>query len=98
MDAEIMKNVLTISATTLLFVVYLFYMGSRIYRDNVKVWSTDSVLLTVIVVYGIYTTFIGFAKIPASLEIVNNIVTFSLIAVVLVLIGISVFKKRSANK
>ena len=93
---ELARNAITSMVAVLLIVIYIIYMISKYsHRDKEKVWTGDTILLTFIAVYCVYITLMNFVKLPASLDYINTIVTFIFMAVVIIFIISSIFKKTT---
>ena len=93
---ELARNAITSMVAVLLIVIYIIYMISKYsHRDKEKVWTGDTILLTFIAVYCVYITLMNFVKLPASLGYINTIVTFIFMAVVIIFIISSIFKKTT---
>lgn len=99
---ELARNAVTSMVAVLLIVIYIMYMISKYsHRDKEKVWTFDTILLTLIAIYGVYMTLMNFVKLPASLSNINTIITFIFMLVVVAFIISSIFKKitnRSKQK
>ena len=93
---ELARNAITSMVAVLLIVIYIIYIISKYsHRDKEKVWNGDTILLTFIAVYCVYITLMNFVKLPASLDYINTIVTFIFMAVVIIFIISSIFKKTT---
>jgi len=93
---ELARNAITSMVAVLLIVIYIIYMISKYsHRDKEKVWTGDTILLTFIAIYCVYITLMNFVKLPASLDYINTIVTFIFMAVVIIFIISSIFKKTT---
>ena len=93
---ELARNAITSMVAVLLIVIYIIYMISKYsHRDKEKVWTGDTILLTFIAIYCVYITLMNFVKLPANLDYINTIVTFVFMAVVIIFIISSIFKKAT---
>lgn len=91
---ELARNAITSIVLVLLIVVYIIYMISKVsHRDEEKIWTVDTIALTLIAIYCIYLTLTNFFKLPENLSYINGIVTFVFMLAAIAFIISSIVKK-----